>query len=86
MARLRLTLYLKFFAYLIFQSSEAKNADELRKGNKTMSMFSNLIKAREKQAELSVHAYLAQFDDNTLSRMGVNRKNLKTGGSINHFL
>ena len=51
-----------------------------------MSMFSNLIKAREKQAELSVHAYLAQFDDSTLSRMGVNRKSLKTGGSINHFI
>lgn len=49
-------------------------------------MFSNLIKAREKQAVLSVHAYLAQFDDSTLSRMGVNRKSLKTGGSINHFI
>ncbi len=51
-----------------------------------MSMFSNLIKAREKEAELSVHAYLAQFDDSTLSRMGVNRKSLKSGGRVNHFL
>lgn len=51
-----------------------------------MSMFSNLIRAREKQAELSVHAYLAQFDDSTLSRMGVNRKALKKGGSVNHFI
>ncbi len=51
-----------------------------------MSMFSNLIKAREKQAELCVHAYLSQFDDATLTRMGVNRKSLKTGGSVNHFL
>jgi len=51
-----------------------------------MSIFSNLLKAREKHAELSVHAYLSQFDDTTLSRMGVNRKDLKKGGSINHFL
>lgn len=51
-----------------------------------MSIFSKLLRAREKQAELSVHAYLAQFDDSTLSRMGVKRKNLKTGGSVNHFL
>lgn len=85
MARLRLTLYLSVFAYHIFQSSEATTANEIE-GNNTMSMFSNLIKAREKQAELSVHAYLAQFDDNTLSRMGVNRKNLKSGGTVNHFL
>lgn len=51
-----------------------------------MSMFAKLIKSREKQAELSVHAYLSQFDDATLSRIGVSRKNLKKGGVVNHFL
>lgn len=51
-----------------------------------MSIFSKLMKSREKQAELSVHAYLSQFDDATLSRIGYNRKSLKTGGQINHFL
>lgn len=51
-----------------------------------MSIFSSLMKSREKQAELSVHAYLAQFDDATLNRIGVKRTELKKGGQINHFL
>ena len=48
--------------------------------------FEHLLRAREKQAQLSVHAYLAQFDDVTLARLGMNRKDLKKGGSINHFM
>ena len=51
-----------------------------------MSMFERLIKAREKQAQLSVHAHLATFDDETLSKIGVNRKDLKKGGTINFFM
>lgn len=44
------------------------------------------VVAREKQAQLSVHAYLAQFDDASLENMGVKRHELKKGGSVNHFL
>lgn len=50
------------------------------------SGFGNMLRAREKQAELSVHAYLAQFDDAALARMGVSRKSLKKGGRVNYFL
>ena len=48
--------------------------------------FESLLRAREKQAQLSVHAYLAQFDDAKLARLGVYRSQLKSGGSINHFI
>ncbi len=50
------------------------------------SGFGNLLRAREKQAQLSVHAYLAQLDDARLASMGGKRSQLKTGGKINHFL
>ena len=45
-----------------------------------------LMRAREKQAQLSVHAYLAQFDDESLNSLGVKRSQLKRGGSVNHFI
>ena len=48
--------------------------------------FERFVRVRERQAELSVHAYLATMDDATLNRLGVNRKSLKKGGSVNHFL
>ena len=48
--------------------------------------FERLLRTREKQAQLSVHAYLAQFDDATLARLGMRRDQLKKGGNINHFL
>lgn len=48
--------------------------------------FENVLRAREKQAQLSVHAYLAQFDDATLARFGMKREQLKKGGNINHFI
>ncbi|MGI9352293.1 MAG: hypothetical protein ACR2O3_12080 [Rhizobiaceae bacterium] len=48
--------------------------------------FERLLRSREKQAQLSVHAYLAQFDDATLARFGMKRNQLKKGGQINHFI
>ncbi len=51
-----------------------------------MSLFDNILRARQEQAELSVHAYLAGLDNKTLKTLGVNRKDLKKGGRINHFL
>lgn len=48
--------------------------------------FERLIRTRQRQAELSVHAYLAQFDDAKLAGLGIKRKDLKVGGTINHFL
>ncbi|MEM9280046.1 MAG: hypothetical protein AAGA76_15885 [Pseudomonadota bacterium] len=48
--------------------------------------FGKLLRTRERQAQLSVHAYLAQFDDATLARLGMKREELKTGGSVNHFI
>ncbi len=48
--------------------------------------FERLLRTREKQAQLSVHAYLSQFDDAKLARLGINRNQLKPGGSINYFL
>ena len=48
--------------------------------------FGQLLRAREKQAERSVHAYLATLDDASLKRAGFNRNELKSGGRINHFL
>ena len=48
--------------------------------------FERFVRVRQKQAELSVHAYLSTMDDATLTRLGVNRKELKRGGSVNHFL
>lgn len=48
--------------------------------------FDRFMRIREKQAELSVHAYLATLDDSTLKRIGVNRRNLKKGGRVNHFI
>ena len=48
--------------------------------------FGQLLNAREKQAERSVHAYLATLDDASLKRIGFNRSELKTGGRINHFI
>ena len=45
-----------------------------------------VMRAREKQAELSVHAYLSSFDDKTLSNLGVKRSELKRGGSVNFFI
>ncbi|MEM9333173.1 MAG: hypothetical protein AAGA53_17755 [Pseudomonadota bacterium] len=50
------------------------------------SGFESLLRTREKQAQLSVHAYLAQLDDGTLARLGMKREELKKGGSINHFI
>jgi len=51
-----------------------------------MSIFNKILRAREKQAELSVHAHLASYDDATLSRLGVARKELKSGGYVNYFM
>ena len=48
--------------------------------------FERLMQVREKQAQLSVHAYLATLDDATLTRAGVKRSELKKGGRINHFV
>ena len=48
--------------------------------------FDRLMRARQKQAELSVHAYLATMDDATLKRLGFSRDKLKKGGSVNHFI
>ena len=48
--------------------------------------FERFVRVREKQAELSVHAYLATMDDATLNRLGLTRGKLKKGGSINHFI
>jgi len=44
------------------------------------------MRVREKAAQLSVHAYLASLDDSTLKNIGVNRKDLKKGGRVNHFV
>jgi len=51
-----------------------------------MNMFSKILHAREKQAELCVHAHLATFNDATLSSMGYKRKDLKKGGHVNFFM
>ncbi|MEM7290163.1 MAG: hypothetical protein AAF412_07330 [Pseudomonadota bacterium] len=48
--------------------------------------FDKLIRVREKQAQLSVHAYLASLDDSTLNRAGIKRDALKKGGQINYFM
>ena len=48
--------------------------------------FGNLMRQRERQAKLSVHAYLASLDDASLTRVGFKRSELKTGGRINHFM
>jgi len=48
--------------------------------------FEKLMRVREKQAQLSVHAYLATLDDATLTRAGLKRSELKKGGQINHFV
>ncbi|MDJ0613516.1 MAG: hypothetical protein QNJ29_07540 [Rhizobiaceae bacterium] len=48
--------------------------------------FERLMRVREKQAQLSVHAYLATLDDATLTRVGVSRSELKKGGRVNHFV
>ena len=53
---------------------------------KFSSGFGRLLRAREKQAERSVHAYLATLDDAALKRVGFERSELKAGGSINHFI
>lgn len=54
-------------------------------GSVTKKGYRNFVRAREHQATLAVHAYLAQFDDVTLGRMGMRRDELKTGGSVNRF-
>lgn len=51
-----------------------------------MSFFGNVLKARQEKAARDVHAYLAQFDDAQLNRLGYDRKQLKSGGSVNYFL
>lgn len=51
-----------------------------------MTMFNKILQAREKQAQLCVHAHLATLDDATLTRIGVNRKELKAGGRMNFFM
>ncbi|MEL7428920.1 MAG: hypothetical protein AAFN43_02860 [Pseudomonadota bacterium] len=48
--------------------------------------FGNMMRVREKQAQLSVHAYLASLDDATLARVGYKRSDLKKGGRINPFM
>lgn len=48
--------------------------------------FERLMRVREKQAQLSVHAYLATLDDATLTRVGMKRQDLKKGGRVNHFV
>lgn len=50
------------------------------------SGFERMMRVREKQAQLSVHAYLATLDDATLTRAGIKRGDLKKGGQINHFV
>ncbi|MBO6816014.1 MAG: hypothetical protein JJ891_14235 [Rhizobiaceae bacterium] len=67
--------------------------DRTEKGTEIMNILGNitsatraLMRAREKQAQLSVHAYLAQFDDESLNSLGVKRSQLKRGGSVNHFI
>jgi len=51
-----------------------------------MTMFKKILRAREKQAELNVHAHLATLDDVALARIGVKRKELKAGGRMNFFM
>lgn len=48
--------------------------------------FQRYMKAREKTAQLSVHAYLATLDDVTLSRLNYKRADLKKGGRVNYFI
>lgn len=48
--------------------------------------FQRMMRVREKQAQLSVHAYLATLDDAMLTRAGIKRSELKKGGQINHFV
>ncbi len=55
-------------------------------GTATRKGFRNLMRAREHEAVLSVHAYLATLDDDTLSRAGYKRSQLKRGGSVNHLI
>jgi len=62
-------------------------------GRKQMNIIGNIssatkaiMRAREKQAQLSVDAYLAQFDDASLASFGVSRTSLKKGGSVNYFI
>lgn len=55
-------------------------------GNAAKSGFDSFVRTRERQAQLSVHAYLAQLDDATLTKMGVSRDKLKRGGRVNHFI
>ena len=55
-------------------------------GSATKSGFRSLMKAREREAMLSVHAYLATLDDATLTKAGFNRAQLKRGGMINHLI
>lgn len=50
------------------------------------SATKSVLRARQEHATKSVHAYLAQFDDASLARMGYNRKDLKRGGQLNFFL
>ncbi len=61
------------------------NADGKLEENE-MGIITKILRAREKQAELSVHAHLASFDDAALSRIGIKRKQLKTGGNMNFFM
>ena len=49
------------------------------------NLYGNMIKAREKHAERSLHAYYAQCDDATLARLGVKRDELMKGGTISYF-
>jgi len=50
------------------------------------NLMNKTIRARELQAQRSVHAYFAQFDDATLARLGMKREELKKGGSVNYFM
>ncbi|MEO0328635.1 MAG: hypothetical protein AAF217_08565 [Pseudomonadota bacterium] len=55
-------------------------------GSSAKSGFNSLMRAREKEAQLSVHAYLSNLDDVALTRLGVSRSQLKQGGSVNFFM
>ncbi|MEM7068153.1 MAG: hypothetical protein AAF478_04640 [Pseudomonadota bacterium] len=49
------------------------------------NFYTNMLKARERHAERSVHAYFAQYDDATLGKLGIKREELKKGGTVSYF-
>lgn len=50
------------------------------------SFFSNIIEARQRQANRYVRGYLMTFDDATLKAYGYKRENLAQKGTVNYPL